>query len=601
MRFGNPLMLWLMAATLPLLAWFLLWTWRRRQVLMTQFIQARLLPTLTTRMAPRREQLSRLLLFLAVALLFLALARPQWGYSWEETRQRGLDIVVAIDTSRSMLAEDLAPNRLARAKLAALDLLQLARADRLGLVAFAGTAFLQCPLTLDPQAFRLSLDALDTRIIPQGGTAIAAAIDTSLSAFRNDDNFKVLVLISDGEDHDDRALAAAQNAAKKGLRIFTLGVGTPEGELLRFVNDQGQLEYLKDPDGNVVLSRLNETLLQQIATVANGFYLPLAATGSIRTLYQQGLDPLPKAELGSRLHRRYHERYHWPLALAILLLALEAVLPHRRQTTGALATHTRTAASLVPLFAGSLLLPTTQPTAASPASALEHYQANRYAEAQKTFQELYHANPNDPRLAYNLGTAAYRAGDYLTAARAFTNALTAPSLPLQQRSFYNLGNTLYQQGDHTADTTARASLWQQALQSFQAALQLDPTDADAQNNLDFVRRRLQELELEQQPQDQPGEQEQEQEQEQGQPETDQPQPGTDTENQPPEDQSGDPTPTEDDSPPPDDDGESSVPVPAGQMTPEDARRLLDSQRDQERAMIFLPPTNAVPRQVLRDW
>src|SRR5438270_5371263 len=156
MTFGNPQMLWLLLVIPPALAAFLWWAWRQRQALMTQFIQARLLSGLTVGISARRLQTRLAILMLAVICLIVALARPQWGFDWEEARQRGLDIVVAIDTSKSMLAEDIAPNRLARAKLAALDLMQQAKSDRLGLVAFAGSAFLQCPLTIDDPAFRQS-------------------------------------------------------------------------------------------------------------------------------------------------------------------------------------------------------------------------------------------------------------------------------------------------------------------------------------------------------------------------------------------------------------------------------------------------------------
>ena len=160
-------MLWLLLVLPPALLAFFWWAWRTRQRLMTQFIQARLLSALTVGISARRQKIRLACLILAVVSLLLALARPQWGFDWEEVKQRGLDIVVAIDTSKSMLAEDIAPNRLARAKLAALDLMQQAKSDRLSLVAFAGSAFLQCPLTIDDAAFRQSVETLDVNVIPQ--------------------------------------------------------------------------------------------------------------------------------------------------------------------------------------------------------------------------------------------------------------------------------------------------------------------------------------------------------------------------------------------------------------------------------------------------
>src|SRR5689334_3109375 len=206
MRFEYPKLLLLLLLVVPGLAAFFWWSWREKRRVMAQFVSPRLLSQLMSGISPRLQRVHFYLLLGAAVLLVIALARPQWGFDWEEVRQRGLDIVVAIDTSRSMLAEDVQPNRLTRAKLAALDLRKLAKADRMGLVAFAGTAFLQCPLSADDEAFRQSIDELNVNIIPQGGTALAEAIETARMAFKDKtDNHKVLVLFTDGEDHDGHA------------------------------------------------------------------------------------------------------------------------------------------------------------------------------------------------------------------------------------------------------------------------------------------------------------------------------------------------------------------------------------------------------------
>jgi len=334
MTFANPHLLWLLLAIPPALVAFLWWSGRKRRQLLTQFIQARLLPGLTVGISPARRKIRIACLVLAATCLVLALARPQWGFHWEEIQQRGLDIVVAIDTSKSMLATDIAPDRLARAKLAALELMQRARADRLGLVAFAGSAFLQCPLTIDDSAFRQSVEALDVNIIPQGGTAIAEAIETALTAYKEGDNYKVLVLMTDGEDHDSGALQAAEKAAKEGLHIFTIGIGTTDGELLQIKDAKGNSDYVRDEQGNVVKSHLNERLLQQIAgATEGGFYLPLRGARAIDTLYDDGLAKLPKSEHQEKLVRRYHERYYWPLATAIVLLLVEMLFPENKRTS----------------------------------------------------------------------------------------------------------------------------------------------------------------------------------------------------------------------------------------------------------------------------
>jgi Ca-activated chloride channel family protein len=171
---------------------------------------------------------------------------------------------------------------------------------------------------------------LTTRPFVKGGTAIAEAIDTAASAFKEGESYKVLVLFTDGEDHDSGALEAAKKAAAE-MRIFTIGIGSAEGELLRIKDAKGRSDYIRDEQGNVVKSHLNETLLQEIAGAAKGFYLPLRGAKTIDTLYEKGLAPLPKSESKEKLVRRYHERFHWPLALAIVLLMAEMVFPERKR------------------------------------------------------------------------------------------------------------------------------------------------------------------------------------------------------------------------------------------------------------------------------
>ncbi len=331
MNFASPQLLWLLLLV-PALCGLLWWSQRKRQRAMSQFVGTRLMEALTVGLSRTRQKIRAALLLAGVALVLFALARPRWGFGLEETKQRGLDLVVAIDTSKSMLADDIQPNRLARAKLAALDLMKLARNDRLGLVAFAGSAFLQCPLSLDDEAFRQSVEALDVNIIPQGGTALAEAIQTALAAFKEkSDNHKILVLFTDGEDNDEEGsgMAAAREAAKEGLRIFTIGVGTPAGEILASKDPYGNRVFIKDTQGNMVKSRLNEPLLQQLAKETEGFYLPLAGATTMDVLYERGLAPLPKTDFASKTVRQYHERYQWFLGAGLLVLLGEMFFPER--------------------------------------------------------------------------------------------------------------------------------------------------------------------------------------------------------------------------------------------------------------------------------
>jgi Ca-activated chloride channel family protein len=499
MTFSGASLLWLLILVLPALGLFLWWSARVRRRLITRFISARLMPALVAGLSPRRETFRNVLIVAAIGSLIVALAGPQWGYQLEEVQQRGLDIVVAVDTSRSMLAEDIAPNRLTRAKYAALDLMRQARSDRLGLVAFSGTAFLQCPLTIDDSAFRRSVEFLDTTTLPQGGTALAEAIRIAQTAFKEGDNHKVLVLFTDGEDHDSSAIEAAERAAAAGMKIFTIGLGSTEGELLRIKGAQGQADYVRDPEGNVVKSRLNEDLLRRIATVGNGFYLPLRGAKVVETLYEKGLAPLPKSESQEKWVRRPRERYHWPLALSLVLLVIEMLFPERKREKRK---SSSTATAKVSAAVVGLICFMPMGGAASPAGALRHYEAGRYAEALAEYERSLQKNTNDARLQFNAGVAAFRGQQLEKAENYFEQVLTAPDLELQQRAYYNLGNTFYRLGEQQSDPTRRSPLWEQAIQRYESSLKLDPADTDAKFNLEFVRRKLEELKQQQEQQSQ---------------------------------------------------------------------------------------------------
>jgi Ca-activated chloride channel homolog len=502
MRFEHSNLLWLLLVIPPALALFFWWAMRSRQRLLTQFIEARLLSQLTVGISPARQKIRFALLIAAVGLLLVVLARPQHGFDLQEVEQRGLDVVVAVDTSRSMLATDIAPNRLARAKLAALELMQKAGTDRLGLVAFAGNAFLECPLTIDNTAFQQCVQVLDVNSIPQGGTALAAAINSALTAFKEDSRHKVLVLFTDGEDNDAGALEAAQEAAQAGLKIFTIGVGTAAGDLIRVTDANGNSDYVRDEQGNVLKSHLNEALLQQIAGATGGFYLPMRGANTIDTLYERGLAPLPKSEGKERLVRRYHEQYHWPLAAAILLLLGELFLPERKNINN-LRPHpsplpqerrnprpTLSRVSMVVLIM-LLILPGT--ASASPASALRDYRNGNYTNALAEFTRLAEVKTNDLRYLFNAGNAAYRATNFDLAQKLFQSATLSPDVKLQQKAFYNLGNAQFQSAKEAKDLDGLQAGLEAAEKTFERAVALDKTDADAAFNVAFVKSTIEQI------------------------------------------------------------------------------------------------------------
>ncbi len=508
-HFAQPQFFWMALVAMPLLGAFFFWSWRVKQKLVKQFVQPRLLGSLMVGVSPGRERLRMVLLGAAVIGALLALARPQWGFVWEEVRQRGLDILVAIDTSRSMLAQDVPPNRIEKAKLAAFDLMREAKSDRLGLIAFAGTAFLQSPLTVDDEVFRQNVETLSVGIIPQGGTSLSAAIHAAIRAFEKDeDNHRVLVLFTDGEDHDadQETLGAAQEAAKAGIKIFTVGVGTAEGELLRAVDEQGNSSFIKDDDGNVVKSRLNESLLEKIATTAGGFYLPLRGANAMETLYARGLAPLPKSESTTKLTRAYQERYHWPLGLAVICLIFELLLPERKRSRAA-RSPTQTPASELQKAAAMICLFLVPALAmGSPSSAFRDYQSGDFQDAYDEYQRLLQQKTNDYRLQYDAGTAAYRAKELEAAEKhlqaALNSAQISSDLPAQERAYYNLGNTLYRSGEPLPDLDKKKDRWEKSIENYIRALHLNTNDLDAKNNLAFVKRKLEELKQQQQQQKQ---------------------------------------------------------------------------------------------------
>lgn len=332
MTFGQPIYFWLLTLV-PALARFLVWAFRARRRALERFAAPPLADKLTESVRPVARRWKAVLLVLTVLFAVLALTQPRWGFEWREVKYRGVDVMVLLDVSKSMLTEDMRPNRLTQAKYAVQDLLDHLRGDRIGLVAFAGAAFVQCPLTVDYEAFRLTLKDADPRIIPRGGTAIGAAIRTALKAFEaGEGRDRAIVLITDGEETESDALAAADEAARAGVKIFAIGVGTTEGELIPVREEGKPLDFVKDKDGAVVKSRLDEETLKQLALRTGGIYVRSAAGDfGMDTIYGKGIAQLQGKEQETQLRKRYFERFQWPLGLALALLLVECFVTDRRK------------------------------------------------------------------------------------------------------------------------------------------------------------------------------------------------------------------------------------------------------------------------------
>ena len=318
---------------IPIAVAFYLWMLRRKRAALHVFAEDALLERINTRASARKRVLKFSLLMGAVFTSFAALMRPQWGFTWQEVTRRGLDVLIAVDTSKSMLASDVKPNRLKRSQLAIKDLVKKLGGDRVGLIAFSGTAFLQCPLTVDYNGFLLALNDISVKTIPRGGTSISSAIDVAMKSYEGGEKkYKVLVIITDGEDHEGNSIARAEEAKKEGIKIFCIGIGTAEGDLIQVTDEKGKKSFLRDRDGNVVKSRLNEGVLKRIASITGGMYVRSSgADFGLDLIYDERLSKMETREVQTQMSKLYYERFQIPLGLALLLLVLELLITDMRK------------------------------------------------------------------------------------------------------------------------------------------------------------------------------------------------------------------------------------------------------------------------------
>jgi Ca-activated chloride channel family protein len=332
MRLAQIDYLYALLTLLPLLVIFFWLVLKMKKRAMQRFGNLALMERLALSFSPRKQRWKIVLLLLAIFFLLFSLARPQLGTKLTLMKREGVDIVIAMDCSFSMLAEDFKPSRLEKAKQEVNGLISRLRGDRVGLVAFAGVAFIQCPLTLDYSAAQMFLDIMDADLIHQPGTAIGDAIGTSVKAFNQKERkYKVLILLTDGEDHDSDPLEAAEEAAAEGIRIYTIGIGSVQGEPIPMRNKRGEITgYKKDEEDNVVVSKLDETTLQRIALTTGGkYYHATSGEMELDKIYDE-ISKMEKKELEGKLMTQYEDRYQIFLFLSIVLLTAEFLISERR-------------------------------------------------------------------------------------------------------------------------------------------------------------------------------------------------------------------------------------------------------------------------------
>lgn len=332
MTFGEPTFLWGLLL-IPLIILGILWANRRRRSALARLGNPDLVARLTESVNLRGRRWQQILWVLAAGLALFALAHPQWGEEVQVVEQEGIQVMVALDVSESMLAEDLTPTRLDRAKLEISELMDKLNGDEIGLVLFSGAAFIQFPLTSDYDTARAFLQNARPGLISRPGTVIGQAIRTAMSGF--DDNLsnqKVIVIMTDGEDHETDPIAAAQEAAEAGTLIYTIGFGSLEGEPIPQYDPAGnRAGFKQDANGNIVLSRLEEVELQRIAAAGGGRYYRSTADGSEIDAMAEQLDALQTAQLESRFETQKTERFQSFLLVALVALLVHELIPARKR------------------------------------------------------------------------------------------------------------------------------------------------------------------------------------------------------------------------------------------------------------------------------
>jgi Ca-activated chloride channel family protein len=499
LRFANPDILWwllLIPAGAALLALMQRVQRRRLAVLINQDLWHALVPELSMAKRAVKHSLS----LLALALVILAAARPQVGTRLEEIKREGIDLFVALDVSFSMKAEDIRPNRLEKGKRDVSALLRQLQGDRVGLIVFAGDAFVQFPLTADYSAADLFLSAVDVDAVPTPGTMIAGAIELGLRSFPADvPTQKAIVVVSDGENTEGDVLGAVQRAKEQGVRIYTVGMGTLEGAPIPVYDRIGnRIDYKRDRAGSIVFSRLDESMLQQIASATAGSYQRATSGGNeINTIYNE-LASLEKTEVGTLQVTGYEDQYQYPLALAVLLLLIELLMGERK---------TKLSSSLqqwIPRRTAAAALLVIAPFAADSQTVRSHvghgnaaYEKGDFSNAEIAYRKALEKDPTSFEARFNLGNSSYKQQRYDEAVRSYANAGSNAEGERQATALYNLGNALLKSGKRD-----------EAVEAYKQALRFNPHDEDSRYNLEYARRMPQQRQQQQQDQKDSGQQHQ---------------------------------------------------------------------------------------------
>lgn len=469
--------------------------WERR---LSQFGQ---LQTVRTKLLPFYRSTFKIR-FVCILLVFLfailALARPQWGEEKKKVERRGVNIIFLVDTSLSMLAEDIKPNRFDKSKLEIKSFIRRLKGDRVGMVAFSGSGFLQTPLTLDYSAFFLFLDGVKVGYIPDPGTSLDRALRLAVDSFpKKELKYKSLILFTDGEDHEGGIEQALEAAKKAGVRIYTVGVGTAGGEPIPLRDEQGKKSgFKKDATGQVVITTLNQVLLEKIAGETGGIYVPSTPSEQEVDIVLKHLAGLGQKQFTERLITEKEDHFQFFLFWALFFLVLEMLIRRGKKAM---------APALFPLFflifSGFL---------ESPRDLNEKgnklYEEKKYQSALESYRKAGVKTPENPTINYNLASTLYKVNEYQEASQSLEKSLAQAKDPaLRSRAYYNYGNVHYRLGN-----------FEKAIEAYEKALEINPKDVDAKYNLEFLQKKKSSFEKKDQERQKDQEKQQQQQQKEDQ-------------------------------------------------------------------------------------
>ena len=489
-RFEDPIYLWLLVL-IPVLALVRFVTYRNQKKRLRKFGDLKLLKGLMPDVSHFRPRVKFWLLMAALTLLIVMLARPQMGTKISQEKRTGIETIIALDISNSMRAEDIVPSRLDRSKMMIENLVDHFTNDKIGLIVFAGDAFVQLPITSDFVSAKMFLSSIDPSMMATQGTDIAAAINMAVNSFTQEEGIgKAIIVITDGEDHEGGAMEAADAARKKGMSVYVLGVGSTQGAPIPI---PGTGDYMKDNTGNTVMSALNEEMCRQVAQAGGGVYIHVENNSAAQQQLDNELDKLSKKETSTTVYSDFDEQFQAFGILALLLLILEICIFDRRNPLLkriSLFGKRKVAATLMLLMVAMSVSAQTDRQYIRQGN--KQFDAGDYPNAEVSYRKAVEKNPKNPQAAYNLGNALLAQKKDSAAIEQFQNASKLETNPLRKyQSFHNIGVICQSH-----------KMYGEAIEAYKNALRLNPTDDETRYNLILCKHEKQKQDQNKQNQDQ---------------------------------------------------------------------------------------------------